>query len=224
MNFSKPLRKGLTGRLPILCAQVSLKETTSSQRALESQLMSARNVDSSRDFRMRELEGRIRALEKENEILRQKQLGQSNSSTLHIKTEELSRQFNEQLSIMKQEKEQEIQRLRTQITRLQTEITTERTSSASEKTLQLKISELLAMLEQRQTTITRQEEEIRKLMMDRTKNDNSRTTKTIITKRYRTQYPILGLLGDDYQGTTSSPIGEDKTVVIERTGEVFQRE
>ncbi|XP_019728667.1 protein POF1B [Hippocampus comes] len=138
--------------------QVSLKETTSSQRALESQLMSARNVDSSRDFRMRELEGRIRALEKENEILRQKQLGQSNSSTLHIKTEELSRQFNEQLSIMKQEKEQEIQRLRTQITRLQTEITTERTSSASEKTLQLKISELLAMLEQRQTTITRQEE------------------------------------------------------------------
>ncbi|XP_051902863.1 protein POF1B-like [Hippocampus zosterae] len=204
--------------------QVSLKETTSTQRALESQLMSARNVDSSRDFRMRELEGRIRALEKENEILRQKQLGQSNSSTLHIKTEELSRQFNEQLSIMKQEKEQEILRLRTQITRLQTEITTDRTSSASEKSLQLKISELLAMLEQRQTTITRQEEEIRKLMMDRSKNDNSRTTKTIITKRYRTQYPILGLLGDDYQGTTSSPIGEDKTVVIERTGDVYQQE
>ncbi|XP_061607037.1 protein POF1B [Phyllopteryx taeniolatus] len=202
--------------------QVSLKETTASQRSLESQLMSARNTDSSRDFQMRELEGRIRALEKENAMLRQKQLGQSSSTTLHIKTEELSRQFDEQLLTMKQEKDQEIQRLRTQITRLQTEITTERSSSASEKTLQLKISELLAMLEQRQTTITRQEEEIRKLMMD--KNDSSKTTKTIITKRYRNQYPILGLLGDDYQTTLSSPISEDKTIVIERSGEIIRRE
>ncbi|XP_057676616.1 protein POF1B isoform X3 [Corythoichthys intestinalis] len=202
--------------------QVSLKETTASQRSLESQLMSARNTDSSRDFRIRELEGRIRALEKENEILRQKQLlGQSNSSTLHIKTEELSRQFNEQLGTMRQEKDQEIQRLRTQITKLQTEITTERTSSASEKSLQLKISELLAMLEQRQTTITRQEEEIRRLMTER--NDSSKTTKTIITKRYRNHYPILGLLSDDYE-VTSSPIGEDKTVVIERSGEILRRE
>nr|XP_061801570.1 protein POF1B-like [Nerophis lumbriciformis] len=201
--------------------QVSLKETTASQRSLESQLMSARNTDSSRDFRIRELEGRIRALEKENEILRQKQLlGQSNSSTLHIKTEELSRQFNEQLGTMRQEKDQEIQRLRTQITKLQTEITTERTSSASEKSLQLKISELLAMLEQRQTTITRQEEEIRRLMTER--NDSSKTTKTIITKRYRNHYPILGLLSDDYE-VTSSPIGEDKTVVIERSGEILRR-
>ncbi|XP_077595982.1 protein POF1B isoform X2 [Stigmatopora nigra] len=194
--------------------QVSLKETTASQRSLESQLMSARNTDSSRDFRMRELEARIRSLEKENELLRQKQLGQSNSSsTLHIHTEELSRQFSEQLGSMKQEKDQEIQRLRTQITRLQTEITTERSSSASEKSLQLKISELLATLEKRQIIINRQEEEIRKLMM--VKNDSSKTTKTIITKRYGNQYPLLGLLGDDYQ-TYSSTINEDKTIVIER--------
>ncbi|XP_077402658.1 protein POF1B isoform X3 [Vanacampus margaritifer] len=203
--------------------QVSLKGTAASQRSLESQLTSARNTDSSRDFRMRELEGRIRALEKENEILRQKNLGQSNS-TLHIKTEELSRQFNEQLGTMREEKDKEIQRLRTQITRLHTEITTERSSSASEKTLQLKISELLAMLEQRQTTITRQEEEIRKLMMDINRNDSSKTTKTIITKRYRNQYPLLGLLSDDYQVTSSPTISEDKTIVIERSGEIIRRE
>ncbi|XP_077449212.1 protein POF1B isoform X2 [Stigmatopora argus] len=194
--------------------QVSLKETTASQRSLESQLMSARNTDSSRDYRMRDLEGQIRTLEKENEMLRQKQLGQSNSSTtLHIKTEELSRQFTEQLGNMRQEKDQEIQRLRTQITRLQTEVTTERTSSASEKSLQLKISELLALLEKRQITITQREEEIRKLMME--KNDSSKTTRTVTTQRYRNQYPILGLLGDDYQ-TSSSIISEDKTIVIER--------
>lgn len=35
--------------------------------------------------------------------------------------------------------------------------------------------------------------------------------------RYRNQYPILGLLGDDYQ--VSSPVREAQTIVIERTGE-----
>lgn len=52
--------------------QVSLKETTATQRALESQLLSSKNNDSSRDFKIKEMEGRMRALEKENEMLRQK--------------------------------------------------------------------------------------------------------------------------------------------------------
>lgn len=38
--------------------------------------------------------------------------GQSSSSTLQIKTEELSRQYKEQLNSMRHEKDQEIQRLR----------------------------------------------------------------------------------------------------------------
>ncbi|XP_061904878.1 protein POF1B-like isoform X3 [Entelurus aequoreus] len=198
--------------------QLSLKQTTASQRSLESQLISAQNVDAGREFKTKELEVRIRALEKENEILRQKQAGQANSSSLHIRTEELSRQFNEQLGDIKKDKDREIERLRVQITKLQMEITTERSSSASEKSLQLKISELLAMLEQRQTTISRQEEEIRRLMQGR--NDSSQSVKkTIITKRYRNQYPLLGLLGDDYE--TSSSINEDRTIVIERGEEVF---
>lgn len=56
-------------RLP---PQVSLKETIATQRALESELSSSRSTESSRDFRTRELEGRVRTLEKENEVLRQK--------------------------------------------------------------------------------------------------------------------------------------------------------
>ncbi|KAG8008503.1 Protein POF1B [Nibea albiflora] len=178
--------------------QLSLKETSASQRSLESQLMSSRTTDSSREFKVKELEGRLRAMEKENEMLRQKLAGQGSSTTLHIKTEELS-----------------------QITKIQTQITTTTTtSSSSEKSLQLKISELLATLEKRQTTITRQEEEIRKLMQER--NDSSKNvTKTIITKRYRNQYPILGLLSDDYQVT--SPVKEAKTIVIERTGEMIKQ-
>ncbi|XP_074529097.1 protein POF1B isoform X3 [Halichoeres trimaculatus] len=200
--------------------QASLKETSSAQRSLESQLMSTKSNDSSREFKIKELEGRMRALEKENEMLRQKLAGQSSSSTLQIKTEELSRQYKDQLEAMRREKDQEIQRLRTQVTRIQTEITTTEKSS-SEKSLQLKISELLAMLEQRQTTITRQEEEIKKLMQERS-DSSKNVTKTIITKRYRNQYPILGLLSDDYRVT--SPVKEDKTIVIERTGEIIKQE
>eukprot|EP00066_Takifugu_rubripes_P020261 XP_011609527.1 PREDICTED: protein POF1B isoform X3 [Takifugu rubripes] len=199
--------------------QLSLKETITAQRDLEGQLASCRSADSTRDFKTKELEGRLRALEKENEMLRQKLAGQSSSSTLQIKTEELSRQYRDQLSTMREEKDREIQRLRTQITTIQTD--TSSTKSSAERSLQLKISELLAMLEQRQTTITRQEEEIRKLMQER--NDSSKNvTKTIITKRYRNQYPMLGLLGDDYQAT--SPVKEAKTIVIERTGEMIKQE
>lgn len=39
--------------------------------------------------------------------------------------------------------------------------------------------------------------------------------------RYRNQYPILGLLSDDYQVT--SPVKEAKTIVIERTGEMIKQ-
>ena len=39
--------------------------------------------------------------------------------------------------------------------------------------------------------------------------------------RYRNQYPILGLLSDDYQMT--SPVKEAKTIVIERTGEMIKQ-
>ncbi|XP_061596260.1 protein POF1B isoform X2 [Cololabis saira] len=198
--------------------QVSLKEASAAQRSLESQVMSSKNSESNRDFKMKELEGRMRALEKENDMLRQKLAGQG-SSTLHIKTEELSRQYNQQLSTMREEKDLEIQRLRSQITKIQTEVSS--SQSSTEKSLSLKITELMTMLETRQTTITRQEEEIRKLMQERSSGSGN-VTKTIITKRYRNQYPILGLLSDDYQVT--SPVKEAKTIVIERTGEMIKQE
>ncbi|KAM3600987.1 uncharacterized protein V6R79_005621 [Siganus canaliculatus] len=199
--------------------QLSLKEAMSTQRSLESQLLGSRNSDSSRDFKIKELEGRMRALEKENDMLRQKLAGQSSSSTLQIRTEELSRQYQDQLQSMREEKDREIQRLRTQITTIQTQVTT--TSSSAEQSLQLKISELLAMLEQRQTTITRQEEEIKRLMLEKNKDSSSNITKTIITKRYSNQYPILGLLSDDYQ--TTSPVKESKTIVIESSGRTIKQ-
>lgn len=41
--------------------------------------------------------------------------GQASSTTLHIKTEELSRQYKDQLKAMREEKDQEIQRLRVRV-------------------------------------------------------------------------------------------------------------
>lgn len=199
--------------------QMSLKETQAAQRSLESQIMSKQSSDSNRDFKLKEMEARMKAMENENKMLRQKLAGQGSSSTFQIKTDELSRQYNEQLSTLTREKDREIERLRTQITRIQTEVTTDR--SSSEKSLQLKITELLTMLEQQKTTISKQEEEIRRLMQDRNSSSKN-VTKTIITKRYRNQYPILGLLSDDYQVT--SPVKEDKTIVIERSGQMIKQE
>uniref|UniRef100_A0AAX7T501 POF1B helix-loop-helix domain-containing protein n=1 Tax=Astatotilapia calliptera TaxID=8154 RepID=A0AAX7T501_ASTCA len=136
--------------------QLSVKESQAAHRSLESQIMSKQSSDSNRDFKLKEMEARMKAMENENKMLRQKLAGQGSSSTFQIKTDELSRQYNEQLSTLTREKDREIERLRTQITRIQTEVTTDR--SSSEKSLQLKITELLTMLEQQKTTISKQEE------------------------------------------------------------------
>lgn len=40
--------------------------------------------------------------------------------------------------------------------------------------------------------------------------------------RYQNQYPILGLLSDDYQ-YTAAPVRESKTIVIKRTGEMTKK-
>uniref|UniRef100_A0A3Q2G9J4 POF1B actin binding protein n=1 Tax=Cyprinodon variegatus TaxID=28743 RepID=A0A3Q2G9J4_CYPVA len=208
--------------------QLSLKEATATQRSLESKLMSSRDNDTAGGFKIKELEGRMRAMEKENEMLKQKLAGQASNGNLHLKTEALAQHYKEQLQTLSAERDAEIENLRSQISKLQTKITTTTTSttssssrSSTDSSLQLKISELLSKLEQREKVIKQKEEEIRKLMMER--NDSSKNvTKTIITKRYRNQYPMLGLLSDDYQVT--SPVKEDKTIVIERTGEMFKQE
>ncbi|KAI1903587.1 hypothetical protein AGOR_G00028740 [Albula goreensis] len=194
--------------------QVSLKETSSTQRSLETQLLSSRSSDSSRDFRLKEQEGRVKALEKENEMLRQKMAGQCSTTTLQTKTEELSRQYNQMLSSLREEKDKELQSLKAQLLKIQTEYTTQ--MAAGDKSLQLRIQELITKLEQREILIKRQEEEIRRLQQE--KGDSSKSvTRTVVTKKYSTQYPILGLLSDDYK-YQGPPIREAQTVVIESSG------
>lgn len=59
-------------------SQETVKESYNSQRTLESQLLTMQSKDSSKDFRVKELEGSKRALEQENELLRKK-VGKINS-------------------------------------------------------------------------------------------------------------------------------------------------
>ncbi|XP_023700521.1 protein POF1B [Paramormyrops kingsleyae] len=191
--------------------QVSLKESTLTQNNLESQVMSVRGSDSNRDYRIKELEGSLRALEQENSLLRQKVTGQGNITGFQQKTEELSKQYNDMLNALRHEKDKEIQSLRSQLILVKTEYSTQTTGDRS---LELRITEMLTKLEQRESLIKRQEEEIRRLQKE--KSDYS--SRTIITSRFSNQYPILGLLSDDYQAT--SPVQSSKTIVIERSGDL----
>ncbi|KAG7321246.1 hypothetical protein KOW79_015661 [Hemibagrus wyckioides] len=198
--------------------QISLKESAAAQRNMETQLMSTRTTDSSKDFRIKDLEGSKRALEQENELLRKKLEGQSSSATLQTKTQELSRHYEQLLKELREEKERELKSMRSQLVKIQTEYTTEH---SSDRSLELRITELLTSLEQRESTIKRQEEEIRRLKLEKNSNSGS-LTQTVVTKRYDTQYPILGLLSDDYH-YTPSPVRESKTIVIKRTGEITKK-
>ncbi|KAM9451629.1 protein POF1B [Clarias gariepinus] len=194
--------------------QMSLKESVSTQRNLETQMMSSRSTDSSKDFRIKDLESSKRSLEQENELLRKKLVSQSSSSNLQ--SEDQTRQYEQMLKDLREQKEKELSTMRTQLTKIQTEYHTDR---SSDKSLQLKITELMSKVDERDTTIRRLEEDIRRLQQQQKSSSSSGSvSQTIVTKKYQTQYPILGLLSDDYQ-YTSSPIKESKTIVIKTTGE-----
>ncbi|XP_035383239.1 protein POF1B isoform X2 [Electrophorus electricus] len=198
--------------------QTSLKESSLAQRSMESKLLSCQSTDSSRDFRIKELEGTKLALEQELELLRRKLQGQCSTSTVSTKMQEMTKHYEQMLSALREEKDKELQTMRSQVTKIQTERYSEH---SNDRSLQLKITELLSKLEQRESVIRRQEEDLRRLQHDRS-DVSKNVTKTVITKRYRNQYPILGLLSDDYQAT--SPVKEAKTIIIERTGEMIKEE
>ncbi|XP_016130371.1 protein POF1B-like isoform X1 [Sinocyclocheilus grahami] len=192
--------------------QAAVKESNNTQRTLESQLLTWQSKDPSKDFRIKELEGSKRALEQENELLKKKLAGQCSSSTVQIKTQELSREYEQMLKDLREEKDRELKNMRTQLVKIQTERTITQTSDSG---LEMRISELLSKLEQHESVIRHQEEEIRRLKQQKIDNSSS-TTKTVVTKRYMNQYPLLGLLSDDYQ--YKPPIKEDRTVIIKSTG------
>ncbi|XP_062867341.1 protein POF1B [Trichomycterus rosablanca] len=199
--------------------QTSLKESTTTQRSLEAKVMSSSSADTGKEFRIKDLESSKRALEQENELLRKKLENQSSNSNLSAKTQELSRHYEQMLSELRDEKDRELKTMRSQLVTIQTEHTT---TNSGDKSLQLKINELMSSLEQRDSSIRRLEEEIKRLQKE--KYDLSKSvTNTVTTKTYSNQYPILGLLNDNYQYNPSSPVRQSSTMVVTRRSELSKQ-
>ncbi|KAM8952827.1 LOW QUALITY PROTEIN: protein POF1B [Pelodytes ibericus] len=191
--------------------QQELKDSALKLRSVEESILSQRNADSDKDYRLKELEYAKNALQQENQALRVQISESCSSPVLQSKTDEITRHYKEMINSLTEEKDKEIRNLRTQITKFQRDVSAREGSSGD---LQLRLLELTSSLEERESLIKRQQEELFRLRQER---DSKSVNQTVITKRYRNQYPILGLL-NDYANTTSSPIKESQTIVVERTG------
>ncbi|XP_041052249.1 protein POF1B isoform X2 [Carcharodon carcharias] len=192
--------------------QNTIKDGSSTNRSLEDLILSLRNSEADKEFRVKELEYSKRALEQENEALRQ-QLSKSPSSKsfTSIFSTDISNNYYEMVNKLREEKDKEIDYLRSQISNLKCEMSSGQDSSSS---LKIKLMEYNTSLSEKDAIIKRKNEEILRLKSSRVAEKN--VTHTIITKR-RLDYPILGLL-KDYKLT--SPGREIQTVFIEKTGKL----
>ncbi|XP_062819883.1 protein POF1B isoform X1 [Anolis carolinensis] len=197
--------------------QQALREYTLKCRSLEEQLLSLRHNDGEREFRLKDLEYSKRALEQEIQNLR---LHASSNPLGQTTTDELSSRYVEMINQLREDKDREIRNLRSQLSDFHRDFSRKQGTDVD---LQMRMQELTLRLEEREAYIKQQEEELFKLKQEKLAiNPSQGVTKTIITKKYRNQYPILGLLSDDYKVT--SPVKESQTIVIEKTGEMWKQE
>ncbi|XP_018428403.1 PREDICTED: protein POF1B, partial [Nanorana parkeri] len=187
--------------------QQELKESQMKLRSLEETITSLRNGDSDKDYRLKELEYAKNALQQENKNLRVQVSETVSNPMLQAKTDEITRHYKEMIESLRGEKDKEIRTLRTQISKFQHEVTVKQGSSSD---LQLKLLELTSSLEERDSLIKRQQEELLRL---RTQRESKSVTQEIVTRNYSTQYPILRLL-NDYKETPG--LKGSQTFVIER--------
>ncbi|NXS49714.1 POF1B protein, partial [Balaeniceps rex] len=190
--------------------QQGLRESTAKCRALEEQLLSLRLSEGEKDCQLKELEYCKRALEQEIQSLRL-QVTCSNP-TLQTTTDELSSRYVEMINNLREDKDREIRSLRSQLCQFQQDISRREGSNSD---LQIRLHELTSMLEEKDAFIKQQQEDLFRLKHEKLSGSQSPGVTAIITKKYRNQYPILGLLSDDYKAT--SPVNKSQTIVIERT-------
>ncbi|NWV30772.1 POF1B protein, partial [Grantiella picta] len=134
------------------------------------------------------------------------------SPTLQTTTDELSSRYVEMINNLREDKDREIRSLRSQLCQFQQDITRREGSNSD---LQMRLHELTSLLEDKEAFIKQQQEELFRLKHEKLSCSQSPGVTAIITKKYRNQYPILGLLSDDYKVT--SPVNKSQTIVIERT-------
>uniref|UniRef100_A0A8B9N6X5 POF1B actin binding protein n=1 Tax=Accipiter nisus TaxID=211598 RepID=A0A8B9N6X5_9AVES len=195
--------------------QQGLRESTAKCRSLEEQLLSLRLSEGEKECQLKELEYCKRALEQEIQSLKL-QVACSNP-TLQTTTDELSSRYVEMINNLREDKDREIRSLRSQLCQFQQDIS-EREGSNSD--LQIRLHELTSMLEEKDAFIKQQQEDLFRLKHEKLSGSQSPGVTAIITKKYRNQYPILGLLSDDYKVTP--PVNKSNTIVIERTGEIWK--
>uniref|UniRef100_A0A8C0S6W1 POF1B actin binding protein n=1 Tax=Canis lupus familiaris TaxID=9615 RepID=A0A8C0S6W1_CANLF len=191
------------------------QDSTSKCQALEENNLSLRHTLSDMEYRLKELEYSKCNLEQENKNLRIQVSETCTGSMLQMKMDEIGNHYMEMVKNLRMEKDREICKLRTQLNQYQKDVS-RREGSYSE--FQFKLHELTSLLEEKDSLIKHQSEELSKLRQEIYSSHNQISSggrTTITTKKYRTQYPILGLLYDDYEYI---PPGRDtQTIVIEKT-------
>lgn len=183
--------------------QSTIKESGSSHRSLEDLILTLRNSEADKEFRVKELEFSKRALEQDNESLRQQLMKSPSTATF---TTDTSNNYYEMVSKLREEKDKEINVLRSQISNMKREMSSGQDSSSS---MQIKIMEYNNNLSEKDSIIQQKNEEIMRLRSSQHGSNN--VTRTIITKRYL-DYPILGLLQDS---KPKSPSKERTTIFFE---------
>ncbi|XP_061862554.1 protein POF1B [Colius striatus] len=196
--------------------QQGLRDSTAKCRSLEEQLLALRLSEGEKECQLKELEYGKRALEQEIQSLK---LQSCSSPTLQTSTDELSSRYVEMINNLREDKDREIRSLRTQLCQFQQDISRREGNNSD---LQMKLHELTSMLEEKDAFIKQQQEDLFRLKHEKLSGSQSPGVTAVITKKYRNQYPILGLLSDDYKVT--SPVNKSQTIVIERTGEIWKHE
>ncbi|NXF85551.1 POF1B protein, partial [Eubucco bourcierii] len=189
--------------------QQGLRDSTAKCCCLEEQLLALRLSEGDKECQLKELEYSKRALEQELQSLR---LQACSSPALQTSTDELSSRYVEMINNLREDKDREIRNLRNQLCQFQQDISRREGSNSD---LQIRLHELTSMLEEKDACIKQQQEDLFRLKQEKLSSNQSPGVTAIITKKYRNQYPILGLLSDDYKVT--SPVNKSQTIVIERT-------
>nr|XP_003471093.1 protein POF1B [Cavia porcellus] len=195
--------------------QQGLQDSNSKCQALEENNLSLRHTLSDMEYKLKEMEYYKCNLEQENKNLRFQVSETCTGPMLQAKMDEIGKHYMEMVKNLRLEKDREICKLRSQLNQYQKDVS-RREGSCSD--FQFKLHELTSLLEEKDSLIKRQSEELSKLRQEIYSSHNQTSSggrTTITTKKYRTQYPILGLLYDDYEYI---PPGNDtQTIVIEKT-------
>ncbi|XP_059943321.1 protein POF1B [Mesoplodon densirostris] len=162
--------------------QKGLQDSTSKCQALEENNLSLRHTLSDIEYKLKELEYCKRNLEQDNTNLRVQLLETCTGPMLQAKMDEIGNHYMEMVKNLRMEKDREICKLRTQLNQCQKDVS-RREGSCSD--FQFKIHELTSLLEEKDSLIKRQSEELWKLRQEiySSHNQPSNDGRTTVTTR-----------------------------------------